>query len=280
VFEIERRFGGTYDTYPVYTADEADRRGLDYHDDWTQVDEGEWGRTDDGYVQQCHKIYEMDRSEGYALQLVYTAGRPIVSFRVEDDHSIVEKAPSFEFLPYLRTGGYQYAKAKTWQEAEAEKRRTARAVQAWASFFILRSGCLTDEDWVAIGRVYRTDDAIQDPGATARRLFKIDEVQRKAMQRLAELVVDAGEDPEDVVEKYDRLFDEAVDGDAEDKRVALDVADRLRDMLQMNPDRRPQPNQGDGDGLDALIDRTETAEQEVGRIEEADAEVLPSSTDE
>jgi len=274
MYRIKRRFGGVWDTYPVFTATEARDRGLAVVD-WPLVDVGEWGRTDDGYVMQCHDIYEMKRRKGFALQFKYTAGRPIAQFYDSGGGCReIQRTNDFRFLDYLRTGGYQFSKAQTWQQREAKKTRTERACQAWAQFWILRDGQLKDSDWATIGRTYRTDDAVPKPGATAKRLFNEPEIQRKAMATLAELVVDAGESPEDVVEKYNELFEEAVEGDADEKEVALDVADRLRDMLNMNPDRRPDPNNAET-GMNSLLGHVEEQEAQVQSIEDADLNELP-----
>jgi len=274
MYRIERRFGGTWDTYPVFTVAEAKKRGLTVVD-WPLVDVGEWGRTDDGYVMRCHDIYEMEKRKGYSLQFKFTTGRPIAQFYDSGGGPReVHRTNDFEFLDYLRTGGYQFSKAQTWQQREAKKTRTERACQAWAQFWILRDGELQDSDWATIGRTYRTDEAVPEPGATAKRLFNEPEIQRKAMATLAELVVDAGESPEDVVEKYNELFEETVEGDADEKEVALDVADRLRDMLNMNPDRRPEPNSADA-GMDSLLGHVEEQEAEVQSIEDADTTELP-----
>jgi hypothetical protein len=275
MYRIERRFGGgEAEAYPVYTVDEARQRSL-APVDWPRVGIGEWAVTDDGYVQECHDIYEMERRKGVALQFKFTSGRPIAI--VSEDLETIHKAPDFRFLDYLRTGGHQYSKPQTWQEREAKKTRTERACKAWAAFWVMRQGELQDSDWAKIGRVYRTDDAVPEPQATAKRLFNESEIQQRAMNELAKLVVGAGEGPEDVIEKYNELFDETVDGDPDEKQVALDVADRLADMLGMNPDRLPAPNEA-RDDTSGLIDVVEEQEAQVQEITDATNDALPEGS--
>jgi uncharacterized protein (DUF2267 family) len=271
MYRIERRFGGgAAQAYPVYTTTEAREEGLDVKD-WPRVDIGEWGQTDDGYVLRCHDIYEMERREGVALQFKFTSGRPIAV--LDEDMQTVRKAPDFRFLDYLRTGGHQYSKPQTWQEREAKKTRTERACKAWAAFWILRDGKLRDRDWAKIGRVYRTDDAVKEPRATAKRLFNEPEIQRKAMNELAQQVLQAGESPQDVIEKYNQIFEDALEGeDAEDRQQALEVADRLRDMLRMDPDRQPDPDSASSDGL---LMSVEEEEANVKEITDASTDALP-----
>jgi len=273
MYWIKRRLGGTWDRYPIYTTHEADAEGIDYAY-WPYVDVGEWGKTDDGYVLQCHRIYEMDRAKGVALQLVFSSGRPIVVLNEATD--TIRKSRDFNFLAYLRTGGHQYSKPQTWQEREANKNRTQRACQAWAQFWIMRQGQLTDHDWRVIGTVYRADDANDKPAATAKRLFNEPEIQREAMQKLAEMVLESGETPADVVDKYNRLFDEALASE-EDKDLALDVARDLRDMLGMSPDRQPAPNEDShGDTTDWL----HTIEEEQQQLDaESAVKELPAGGD-
>ena len=274
MYRIERWFGGTPETYPVFTEAEARERGLDVKD-WTRVGVGEWGRTDDGYVQCCHDIYTLDREWGYALQFKYTSGRPLAGFTPDGE---LHDAQPFPFLEYLKTGGHQFSKPQTWQEREAKKNRTERACRAWASFWILRNGELQSADWAAIGRTYRTDDAIDNPEATARKLFNEDEIQRKAMNELAKNVAAAGEHPEDIIDKYNELFEEALasggEGAEQDLQVAHEVARDLRDMLSMNPNRRPDPST-DNNGIGGMLDVVEEQEANVKEISDADTESLP-----
>lgn len=260
MYWIERRFdNGRPEEYPVYTAAEAEAKGIEAVD-WPFVDVGEWALSDDGYVLRCHDIYEMDREDGVSLQFKMTSGRPIAV--LDEDMTTVRKSADYCFLEFMRTGGHQYSRPQTWQEAEARKTRTVRACRMWASVFIIRQGPPKKEDWAKIGRVYRNDDTVTNPAATAKRLFNQPEIQRKAMNELAQTVLQAGEGPEDVIDKYNQLFEESVEGDTDDKKVALDVADRLRDMLAMNPER-PQPDQAQGSAAAGLLEVVEEKEAEA-----------------
>jgi len=122
-------------------------------------------------------------------------------------------------------------------------------------------------------RVYRTDDAVKEPRATAKRLFNESEIQRKAMNELAQQVLQAGESPQDVIEKYNQIFEDALEGeDAEDRQQALEVADRLRDMLRMDPGRQPEPDSASSDGL---LMSVEEEEANVKEITDASNDALP-----
>jgi len=273
MYWIERRFdNGRPEEYPVYTAAEAEAKGLDPVD-WPLVDVGEWALSDDGYVLRCHEIYEMDRQDGVSLQFKMTSGRPIAV--LDEDMTTVRKSQDYHFLEYMRTGGHQYSRPQTWQEAEARKTRTVRACRMWASVFIMRQGQLKEQDWAKVGRVYRSDDTVTNPAATARRLFNQPQIQRKAMNELAKTVLEAGEGPEDVIEKYNQIFEDALGGGAaEDRQQALDVADRLRDMLAMNPDR-PRPEEAQGSAAAGLLEVVEEKEADA-EITDANAKELPT----
>jgi hypothetical protein len=272
MYWITRRFGnGRPEEYPVYTVAEAEAEGLDPVD-WPRVDIGGWGVTDDGYVLQCHDIYEMSRRDNeLTLQFKMTSGRPIAV--LTEDMETVCQSQEYRFLDYLETGGHQYSRPQTWQEAEARKTRTVRACRLWASMFVMRQGTLHEEDWSKIGRIYRSDDTITNPGATARRLFNQPKIQRKAMNELAKTVLAAGEGPEDVIEKYNELFEKSLEGDVEDREIALHVADRLRDMLAMNPER-PRPEEAQGSSAAGLLQVVEEKEAEV-QISDGSTPQLP-----
>jgi len=231
MYEIERRFKNRPGTYPVYSQEEADEEGVAY-EVWYDVGEGQWGLTDDGYVMMCHRIYNLGcPGEGsqFGRQFVYTVGRPICNFSTRD-WSLVG-SPVFLFLPYLKTGGFQYSVPQTWQEAEVKQRRTKDAVALYAQMFLLRQGRLREADWDQIGRVYRPDQ--ECPRKTVRRLFKEEEVRDMAARKIREILVGAGMTEEEVVGMYRDLFEHSIE--ANHTSTALETLRDLRDMMDLKP---------------------------------------------
>jgi hypothetical protein len=234
MYKITRYFNNQKKQYPVFPQEEADDLGLSYRH-WILVEEDGWGISDDGYVMRCHNIYRMDvKKEGrYTLQFTFTVGRPMAQFRIEDDTMIGD--PTFDFLPYLeKGGGFSHSTPTTWQEHEARKTRTKNAVWLYAHLFIARRGRLTDEDWGLIGEVHRPDQ--DQPARAAKRLFRQDTIKDMADDEVARILNENGETPQDLVQKYNDLFEMCLE--AGHSSTGLELIRDLRDMHGMKPQEK------------------------------------------
>lgn len=267
---IERQFNnGPAKEYNVFPQEEADEKGIEYVY-WTDVDEGEWGLTDDGYVQECHKIYEMNSGpDEYALQFKYTVGRPIVKFK-RGTGKIADKS-AFSFMKFAEKGAYWTSSPQTWAEREAKRSRMHRAAWIWAQLFLIRRGDLSQKDWRRIGESWRDGEEI--PAASARVLFKQPEILKMATKKLVEVMSDAGVEQEDVVEMYTEFIDQNKDSNKHASQV-LEALRDLRDMAGLNP-RMPKSKKSGAD-LEGMMNELQAAENDVDEIEVSDAKSLPS----
>lgn len=272
---VTRHFNNTPGEYPIYSVAEAEERGLEFTH-WTQArwditDEEVWAVDDSGeHVVRVFDASQLGDRDGnrYAIQYKLTVGRPIAQYWT-DSHEVSNQT-EYYVEEYLEEGGYSYSRPQSWQEREARRNRTKRAVELYARLMLRRRGDLSDEDWRRIGEVYRPDE--KNPEATARVLLRQDEVRTMASRRIAEILTDADLTKDDVVQMYEELFEEALQ--AEHTSTALETLRDLRDMHDMKPDEVEQTAEATF-GLDQLQENVEEAEAEV--IDDDQQQALPEA---
>ena len=154
--------------YPIYTGVEADEEGIIYKY-WQECNPGDWGICDDEYVSECiSRNQYKDNTE-----MVFPFGRQWLG-----NHR------KLEFEPHYSSGNFCTVSTKSYNELEAQSRRTELAVDAFLAY--KTAGKSPDLD--KIGTIYRPDQ--KNPSIAAKKLFKLKEVKKMIEEKLKEILTD------------------------------------------------------------------------------------------
>ena len=209
--KIKRKVNGINKLFPIYHYSEAN--DLTYKH-WRDVDRGEYGISDDGYIGEC------------LSKKVYTDKKGRTKTYITMCYGVQWGSPNARLLyePNKKAGIYNQVKPKSWKEREAGKTRTKNVVTAYVQQLLSNNKV----DFKKLGQIYRPDQAI--PEATVRRLLKQKEIQTMVEKKLNELLTAKGVDMEpnkkittDTLEiDYTKKIEDAIA--QEDKRVKLSRA--------------------------------------------------------
>lgn len=236
--------------YTVYTKEEADEQGITYKI-WRDCDAGEFGISDDGYVADC--IARNEYKTGTEMQ--FSFGK----MWANSNNKLL-------YEPRRESGNYSNVSSRAWEQIEAGKSRTQRAVEVYTR--MLLSGCPIN--WRQIGELYRSDQKY--PHLSARRLFKQEEVKRMVDDRIDKALKERGITEGEVLD---------VIGDAikiakkkKDPSSMLRGAETYVKMLDMFPKRSTQTDSVQIDVTNKIMDQIELEEKRL--IVEQKKEVSPN----
>lgn len=231
---ITRRFGGKPKDYAIYTKEEAEELGMEYTPDWKKASPGDWALTDDGYIVELHKRKRYVKPNRVADHFTFTFCRKFVSYKREGGK--IMGAPTLEYEPFraMKEGSYTGMIPQSWAEQEEKKTRTKRVVKLYARIFLAQEGELSEDDWEALGRVYRPDQKV--PVATVRRLFKEERIIDMVAEELKKLLGGKGLTEEAVLDMYESIRKRATK--LGQMGVAKSIVDTYRDMLAMKAEQK------------------------------------------
>jgi hypothetical protein len=171
--KVSKTVDGVRAVFPVYTEKEALAKGYEVKP-WKECRKGDFGRSDDGWVSEC--LYRRSYSKGKKEYLNFPMGVGWVT-----------KTSKIEYEVNKTYGNFgQLNPASTWQEREAGKERSKRAIKAYVSQLLSTEAI----DWNKIGRIYRKDQ--KTPAATVRRLFKEEKFKKMIDKKIEEVLVKKG----------------------------------------------------------------------------------------
>ena len=255
--KIIRKIKGVKSVFMVYTKEEADDKSINYTH-WKDVKEGKHGLSDDGYVGICisRKSYT-DKKHRTKTNVKMCYG---VQWITANSRLLYE--------PNASAGVYSYVKPTHWAEKEAGKTRTKNAVNAYVHQMLGGNGM----DYDVLGKIYRPDEA--KPAATARRLFKQEEIQKMVDKKLKEILLEKGVTKDMVIDGYLESIDVArAKGDPNNMMKGFDY---LAEYLEMKPNKKIVTETMELDVTSTIADQIETEEKklklEQKREESADPE--------
>ena len=239
--KISRRMGGKVREYPVYTVEEAPFEAM-Y---WKQADNGDWAKTDDGYVAECVSRKEYTDAKGRVKTLVkLTCGVQWVT-----------NTSTLLYEPNKEVNIYSMVKPKPWQEREAKKSRTKNAVSSYVTQVVHGQ----KPDWEQIGKIYRPDQ--KNPPATVRRLFKQEVIRNMIEEKLKEVLISKGIDKGFVLDTMLNAIEIA--REKQDVSNILRAAENFIDLLEMRPNKKITTDTLQIDMTNQIIDQIETEEKKL-----------------
>lgn len=179
---------------------------------------GEWVVDEGGYVSKTISVKRFmvgrgRRTEAWRVVLPY--GRFFTNGRLPLSYADIIRQPR-----------------KDYASVEARTSRVKRMVRVYAKMYLERSGRLTEEDFRQLGIIYRADQKV--PGASAKRVLKISQVQSMVADELIKLLDEGGFTRAEVIKRYNELYVDAKN--SSQLSVAKGILDRMADMLDMKPD--------------------------------------------
>lgn len=198
---------------------EADDEGLDYvyWKDCPPMEGLGWILTDDGYVLALRSCRTYEKGSSSCKFVRAWGGCAWATEKME-----------FNFTDFHANGRYNDTNPeKSWDELEAGKNRTKRAVDV-----LLASYMSTGKfDWHRAGRVYRPDEEI--PEATLKRLFRKQSIRKMITEELRAMYDDIGLDEKWTAEKVKKAGEIAEE--KEDPLNMLRAAQEAQKLLGMEP---------------------------------------------
>lgn len=210
--ELTRVYNCKERTFRIYERHEADEAGIEYVY-WQQAEPGEWALTDDGFVGQCLKRKHYDNVRGGSYLITFSFAR---KWMCRGDE-VLHFARFYEHRSFSRT------KAQPWGKEEAGRPRMDRALGLLARFFIESGGRLTEKHYQLAGRMWRDHD--KDPVASIKVQLRNEHVMSVFQQKIAELLSERGIDEKAVIEGYEEVREQALEGGK-----ALGVAKSVLDV--------------------------------------------------
>jgi len=225
--------------YPVYSTPEADEKGLEYSH-WKDCQAGQLGVSDDGFVAECINIKIFKN----AVEMQFPYGKMWLG----DRYSLL-------YIPHKESGNYSQVTAKTYDEVEAAKSRTERAVQMYTTMFLSGEGI----DWNILGEIYRKDE--KRPDMSAKRLFKNEKVKAMVTEELKKVFDDKGISEGDVIE----IITDAIEiaREKEDPGTMLRGSEQFIKLMDMYPNKSVQTETLQIDVSNKILDEIESEEKRL-----------------
>lgn len=249
--QIIRKINRQKIIFEIYTPEEAKERDIPFKY-WKDCRPGEYGLSDDGFVGVCLKRKAYTKADGGENgEVIFMAF----------GGSWVTPSAYINFLERKENNTFSRTSARGWREVEASSSRAKIAVRL-AVDQIIKNGRI---DYGLIGKTYRPDQAI--PGATVKRLFKIDRIRKMLEDELQRALDVEGVSKQLVIKRLNTIFDLAEK--KKDLPNMLRSTENFVDILQM---KKP-----------TIIKQTlELGEHKVteieGRVEEEERRLVASKT--
>ena len=215
--KIKRKVNGINKLFPVYHYKEVDN--IQYKH-WRDVDKGDYGISDDGYIGEC------------LSKKVYTDKKGRTKTYITMCYGVQWGSPNARLLyePNKKAGIYNQVKPRSWKEREAGKTRTKNVVTAYVKHLLSDSKV----DFKQLGKIYRPDQDI--PEATVRRLFKQKEIQAMVDKKLDELLTNKGITQEMVLDLHLKALEMAES--KSDVSNFLRATENFMKLLDMEPNKK------------------------------------------
>tara|TARA_Y100000593_G_scaffold92369_1_gene183804 strand:+ start:1866 stop:2651 length:786 start_codon:yes stop_codon:yes gene_type:complete len=259
--KLIRKIKGLKRTYFVYTKDEADEDNISYKH-WKEVDVGDYGLTDDGYVALCIDKKEYTDKQGRC--------RPFIKLCCGVGWGQGKAKLLYE--PNREFGLYSQVKPDYWIRREIRSQRFKNAITAYVEQ-LLSSNAI---NWTVIGNIYRPDQKI--PEATVRRLFKQQEVREVIDDKLKKVMLDKGINQEMVLDLHLEAIDVA--RSKLDPSNMLRATENLMDLLEMKPGKKVVTESIDMSVTSSIAEQIESEEQRVKLEQKTEEPIGTSSTKE
>lgn len=215
--KIKRKVNGINKLFPVYHYKEVDNIKYKH---WRDVDKGDYGISDDGYIGEC------------LSKKVYTDKKGRTKTYITMCYGVQWGSPNARLLyePNKKAGIYNQVKPRSWKEREAGKTRTKNVVTAYVKQLLSDSKV----DFKQLGKIYRPDQDI--PEATVRRLFKQKEIQAMVDKKLDELLTNKGITKEMVLDLHLKALEMAES--KSDVSNFLRATENFMKLLDMEPNKK------------------------------------------
>ena len=187
---------------------------------WRDVDRGENGISDDGYIGEC------------LSRKVYTDKKGRTKTYITMCYGVQWGTPNARLLyePNKEANIYNQVKPRSWKEREAGKTRTKNVITAYVEQLISDSKV----DFKILGNIYRPDQDI--PEATVRRLLKQKEIQTMVEEKLKELLTKKGVTKETVIDLHLKALEMAES--KADISNFLRATENFMKLLDMEPSKK------------------------------------------
>ena len=252
--KIVRKINGMKKTYFVYTKDEADNDNIRY-EHWKEVEPGDHGLTDDGYVAVCigKKIYtDKQKRERAFVKLSCAVGW-------------VSKNTQMLYEPNRDFGLYSQVKPDYWVNREIKSTRFKNAVTAYVEQLLGETGV----NWDIIGNIYRPEQKI--PAATVRRLFKQQEVREVIDEKIKEILSKKGITQEKVLDLYEKGL--VMAETKIDIGNYLKIIDTYADFLEMKPGKKITTESIEFGDSSSIADRIALEEKKLKLSQKTEAPI-------
>jgi len=226
-------------TYPIYTLADAKDRHLPYKY-WKECQAGDFGVSDDDYIAECInvKIYKN------AVEIQFPYGKMWLGDRYK-----------LEYLPHRDSGNFSQITSKSYDDVEAAKSRTQRAVQLYTQMFLAGDGI----DWNLLGQVYRKNE--KRPDMSAKRLFKNEKVKTMVADELKKVFEEKNISEGDVIE----IITDAIEiaREKEDPGTMLRGSEQFIKLMDMYPSKTTQSETLQIDVSNKILDEIESEEKRL-----------------
>jgi hypothetical protein len=249
------------ETYFVYTVGEADKENISYKH-WKDVDTGEYGMSDDGYIGLCLR------------KATYTDKHGRTKSNVKMSYGTQWISPNSKLLyePNKEAGIYGQVKPTYWIEKEKRTTRLKNTVSAYATMQLVNGQI----DWEKLGNIYRPDQ--KRPDITARRLFKSKEITDMVEEKIKELLANKGVNKDSVLDMHIEAADLArAKGDVSN---LLKVGDVFMDLLEMKPNKKITTDSVQLDVTKSITDALEQEDKRLTLERKVEDEQYPEETSE
>ena len=215
--KIKRKVNGINKLFPVYHYTEVSDMKYKH---WRDVDRGENGISDDGYIGEC------------LSRKVYTDKKGRTKTYITMCYGVQWGTPNARLLyePNKEANIYNQVKPRSWKEREAGKTRTKNVITAYVEQLISDSKV----DFKILGNIYRPDQDI--PEATVRRLLKQKEIQTMVEEKLKELLTKKGVTKETVIDLHLKALEMAES--KADISNFLRATENFMKLLDMEPSKK------------------------------------------
>ena len=215
--KIKRKVNGINKLFPVYHYTEVSDMKYKH---WRDVDRGENGISDDGYIGEC------------LSRKVYTDKKGRTKTYITMCYGVQWGTPNARLLyePNKEANIYNQVKPRSWKEREAGKTRTKNVITAYVEQLISDSKV----DFKVLGNIYRPDQDI--PEATVRRLLKQKEIQTMVEEKLKDLLTKKNVTKETVIDLHLKALEMAENkGDISN---FLRATENFMKLLDMEPNKK------------------------------------------
>lgn len=142
VYRAKEKYGKQYLSKEWVMRDYVSKFFEIAYKDWFEVEKGEWGRSDDGFVMKCVRMYTMKRkanADKYVRKVFhYPVSRRFCSFT----YGVRTSKDPFNVMEFLSSGNLGAHSPLTRSQRWVKQRHVQKGLYLWAKLYYLRGGKL------------------------------------------------------------------------------------------------------------------------------------------